>query len=55
MVTNSIRSLTRETAMTLYMGVDFHLHQQTVCWCDLSTGELKTITLFHHAPKLKRF
>lgn len=39
-VTTTIRSLTGETAMTLYMGVDFHPHQQTVCWCDAKTGEI---------------
>ncbi len=25
--------------MSLYIGVDFHPHQQTVCWCDTETGE----------------
>ena len=41
--------------MTLYMGVDFHPHQQTVCWCDPNTGELKTQNLFHNSPELKQF
>ena len=41
--------------MTLYMGVDFHPHQQTVCWCDRSTGEIKTTNLFHNLPALKEF
>ena len=41
--------------MTLYLGVDFHPHQQTVCWCDLTTGELKTKDLFHNSPELKQF
>jgi len=25
--------------MTLYIGVDFHPHQQTAAWCDTGTGE----------------
>ncbi len=41
--------------MPVYIGVDFHPHQQTVCWCDPSTGELKTQNLFHHTPALKQF
>ena len=41
--------------MTLYMGVDFHPHQQTVCWCEIGTGEIKTLTLFHTSPALKEF
>jgi transposase len=41
--------------MTLYMGVDFHPHQQTICWCDLTTGEIRTKTLFHNAPELRQF
>lgn len=41
--------------MTLYIGVDFHPHQQTVCWCDPATGEIKTQNLFHHSPALKQF
>lgn len=41
--------------MTLYMGVDFHPHQQTVCWCEHTTGEIKLTTLFHNAPALKEF
>jgi transposase len=55
MVTNPIRSLTGETAMTLYMGVDFHPHQQTVCWCDANSGEIHTKNLFHNTPELKQF
>ena len=41
--------------MTLYIGVDFHPHQQTVCWCDLQTGEIKTRNLFHNSPDVKKF
>jgi hypothetical protein len=55
MVTNPIRSLTGETVMPVYIGVDFHPHQQTVCWCDSDTGEIKTQNLFHHTPQLKQF
>jgi transposase len=33
--------------MSLYIGVDFHPHQQTACWVDAQTGELKIQTLFH--------
>jgi transposase len=33
--------------MTLYIGVDFHPHLQTVAWCDTETGETKTFNLFH--------
>ena len=55
MVTNPIRSLTGETALTLYMGGDFHPHQQMVCWCDHTTGAIKTKNLFHNSPALKQF
>lgn len=41
--------------MTLYIGVDFHPHQQTACWCDLDTGEILTRTLFHNTDELTRF
>jgi transposase len=41
--------------MTLYIGVDFHPHQQTVCWCDLETGEIRTRTLFHNTDELTKF
>jgi hypothetical protein len=41
--------------MTLYIGVDFHPHQQTVCWCDWQTGEIKTRQLFHNSSDLKKF
>lgn len=33
--------------MEVYYGVDFHPHQQTVCWFDVETGELKKRTIFH--------
>lgn len=41
--------------MPVYIGVDFHPHQQTVCWCDPDTGEIKTQNLFHNTPALKQF
>lgn len=37
----------RRNRMTLYIGVDFHPHQQTVAWCDTETGETETVELFH--------
>ena len=40
---------------TLYIGVDFHPHQQTVAWCDTTTGETETQTLFHDLEKVKEF
>jgi transposase len=55
MVDNKIRSLTGETVKTLYIGVDFHPHQQTVCWCDPSTGEIQSKNLYHNSPELKQF
>ncbi|MEZ5307169.1 MAG: IS110 family transposase [Pyrinomonadaceae bacterium] len=36
--------------MTLYIGVDFHPHQQTAVWCDTETGETETVQLFHKNP-----
>jgi transposase len=41
--------------MTLYIGVDFHPHQQTVAWCEQQTGETKTCTLFHNTEAVRRF
>jgi transposase len=41
--------------MTLYIGVDFHPHQQTVAWCDTRTGETKTIDLAHDIEKVREF
>jgi transposase len=31
--------------MRLYIGVDFHPYQQTVCWMDVETGELRSQVL----------
>ena len=41
--------------MTLYIGVDFHPHQQTVAWCDTTTGETETIDLKHDLEKVRKF
>lgn len=41
--------------MTLYIGVDFHPHQQTVAWCDVQTGETRTLDLTHEAGNVQRF
>ena len=41
--------------MSLYLGVDFHPHQQTVCWCDTETGETRTETLPHQLDKVQEF
>lgn len=39
--------------MTLYIGVDFHPHQQTVSFCNTEEGEIQRVSLFHN-PKLVR-
>ncbi len=44
-----------ETVMEFYLGVDFHPHQQTVAWVDLSSGEIKTRQLLHNTPAVKEF
>ena len=41
--------------MTLYIGVDFHPHQQTVAWCDTQTGETKTFDLAHDLEQVRKF
>ena len=41
--------------MLLYIGVDFHPHQQTVCWCDTETGETKMLTLRHNLDEVRAF
>lgn len=38
-----------------YIGVDFHPHQQTVAWCDLQTGEIRTQQLIHNTPDVRVF
>lgn len=41
--------------MTLYIGVDFHPHQQTVCCGDTETGEVRTMDLKHDLEKVREF
>ena len=41
--------------MQVYIGVDFHPHQQTVAWCDSKTGETETVTLHHELGKVREF
>lgn len=42
--------------MTLYIGVDFHPHQQTIAYCDTGDGEIRFLT-FRHSDKqaIERF
>lgn len=47
--------MTGETAMTLYIGVDFHPHQQTAAWCDTETGETDTLDLKHDLEDVRQF
>lgn len=41
--------------MTLYIGVDFHPHQQTASWCDTATGETETVDLLHNLEVVRKF
>lgn len=41
--------------MTLYIGVDFHPHQQTVAWCDTTTGETDSLNLIHDLNQVRQF
>lgn len=41
--------------MTFYIGVDFHPHQQTLCWCDTETGETETLKLAHDLERVREF
>lgn len=41
--------------MTLYCGVDFHAHVQTVSYCDSQQGEILTFDLNHQTDDLQRF
>jgi hypothetical protein len=41
--------------MTLYIGVDFHPHQQSVSWCETETGETGTQSLPHDLNKVRQF
>jgi len=41
--------------MTLYIGVDFHPHQQRVSFCDTTDGEVHQASLAHNADQVRRF
>ncbi len=41
--------------MTLYIGVDFHPHQQTVSYCDTELGEVEQLSLAHNVELVRRF
>jgi len=41
--------------MTLYIGVDFHPHQQTVSYCNTQEGEVQQTSLFHNVEVVRRF
>ncbi len=41
--------------MTLYIGVDFHPHQQTLAWCDSQTGETRTLDLVNDPEVVREF
>jgi transposase len=41
--------------MTLYIGVDFHPHQQTVAWCNTQTGETRTFDMVNDLEEVRKF
>lgn len=41
--------------MTLYIGVDFHPHQQTVSYCRSEEGEVHQASLAHNLKQVQRF
>jgi transposase len=41
--------------MTLYIGVDFHPHQQTVAFCETQEGEIRQTVLAHNPELVRRF
>ena len=41
--------------MTFYIGVDFHPHQQTLCYVDKQTGAMETLDLEHDLLKVREF
>lgn len=41
--------------MAVYIGVDLHVRQQTVCWCDTSAGEIQQRTLQHGSDQVHGF
>jgi transposase len=41
--------------MTLYIGVDFHPHQQTVSYCKSEEGEIYQTSILHNPKRVRRF
>jgi transposase len=41
--------------MALYIGVDFHPHQQSVSFCNTDNGEIKQTSLFHNLQLIRSF
>ncbi len=41
--------------MPVYVGVDFHVKTQTVCWMDTADGEIHQRTLDHQREDVARF
>jgi len=41
--------------MTLYIGVDFHPHQQTLSYCNNEEGEVHQASLVHNVEQVRRF
>ena len=41
--------------MTLYIGVDLHPYQQTLCWGDEETGETGNMKLAHDIEKVREY
>jgi transposase len=41
--------------MALYIGVDFHPHQQTVSYCNNEEGEVHQTSLVHNVEQVRRF
>ncbi len=41
--------------MTLYIGVNFHPHQQRVAYCETENSEVEQASLFHNVQLVRRF
>jgi hypothetical protein len=41
--------------MTVYCGADFHARQQTVCYCDSASGEIRLAELDHELDDVSGF
>lgn len=41
--------------MPVYVGVDFHLRTQRICWCDTGEGVIHQFTLDHQRDDIARF